>query len=95
MNTTEISNAQLSVSSHYTTHTISRLIDRLNQNGFIAYYNSETKSIDIEPGDIANNNSHILTIKDELKNWIAEFPIDSNTSIIIRDNIDFIYNITL
>lgn len=94
MDTKAISNAQLNVSKHYTVESINKLISRFNQCGFTSYYNTETKSIDVEPYD-TNIDCHIITIKEELKDWVNDYlPVDSNTITIVRNNIDFIYNIT-
>lgn len=91
MDTIKISNAQLNVSKHYTVGTIDKLIGRFGKHNYIAYYNIETKSIDIEVGD---NNINIGLIKTEIKEWLNELPADQESIDIMCDNIDFIFNIT-
>ena len=93
MNTKEISSAQLSVSKHFTVESINDLIDRFSIDGFNSYYNTETKSIDVET-DAKDFISNITIIKQELKNWIDELPVDFDTAKIVRDNLEFIFNIT-
>lgn len=94
MNTTLISNAQLNVSKHYTVETIDKLLCRLNTN-LTAYYNTETKSIDIEIENEDYKTFDITIIKTELKEWLKELPTYSEYINIICDNIDFVFNITI
>lgn len=91
MNTNEISNAQLNVSKHFTVESINKLINRLEACGYTAYYNTKTKSIDIE---IGTNEISFESIKMEVKQWIYQLPVDDESKKIVADNIDFIFNIT-
>ena len=93
MNPTEISYAQLHASKFYTVETIDKLIEALGEVNLDAYYNSETRSIDIEIGD---NDPTFMTsvIKTTLKNWIYGLQMDVEITATINNNIDFIFNIT-
>lgn len=91
MNTVKISNAQLNVSKYYTADTINSLINRISQNGLIAYYNTETKSIDVES---ENNKLDINLIKIRIKEWLNELSADKEHIKIMCDNLEFIFNIT-
>lgn len=96
MNTNEISYAQLNVSKHYTVESINKLINRLAANCLTSYYNTETKSIDIEVGNNGNISRlvKIEVIKAEIIQWIYQLPADNESKKIVGDNIDFIFNIT-
>ena len=91
MNTSEISNAQLNVSKHYTVDSINNLINRLTESGYVSYYNTETKSIDIE---INNNEISFNDIKMNVTQWVYQLPVDNESKKIVGNNIDFIFNIT-
>lgn len=92
MNTIKISNAQLNVSNYYTAETINKLINLIEQNGLIAYYNTETKSIDVESDDINKLNVDLIKLK--LKEWLNNLSADDESIRIMCNNIDFIFNIT-
>lgn len=93
MNTEKISYAQLNVSKHYTVQSITDLINGFSALGFNSYYNSDTKSIDVESNE-NEYGSHIIIIKQGLKNWIDSLSVDPETSNVLHDYIDLIFNIT-
>lgn len=93
MNTTKIYYAQLNVSNFFTVETITNLIEKISYIGKDAYYNTETKTIDIE----LDEENYLLAeskIRTELKNWIQGLDADKESINIICDNIDYIFNIT-
>lgn len=93
MNNEKIYYAQLNVSKFYTVETINDLIDRLSYLGKDVYYNCDTKSIDIEVMDgvwLCDNRQ----IKRQLCEWIEQFPADKESIEIIKNNIDYVFNIT-
>lgn len=92
MNTLKISHAQLSVSKCYTVDTINTLINIIGRDGLISYYNFETKSIDIEHEN--NKEIDINIIKYRLKEWLDTLTADKESIEILKNNIDFIFNIT-
>ena len=65
MNTTKIYNAQLNVSKFYTVDSIKALIDRLSYIGEDVYYNSETRSIDIDIPDekVTNFDDSVIRLR--------------------------------
>lgn len=95
MNTEKICDAQLNVSKYYTTDTIEDLIYKLSQYELEAYYNTDTKSIDIEIID--ENIFDEVDIRGCLDQWLKELVLEgaNKDSIdIIRNNIDFVFNHT-
>ena len=92
MNTTKIYSAQLNVSEFYTVETINNLINKLSYLGKDVYYNTETRSIDIELED--PKIVLVDTVRKELKEWINELPADKESIDIICDNINIVFNIT-
>ena len=94
MNTTKIYSAQLNVSEFYTVETINNLINKLSYLGKDVYYNTETRSIDIELEDPKTAQVDTETVRKELKEWIKELPADKESIYIICDNINIVFNIT-
>lgn len=91
MNMTKISNAQLNVSNFYTVENVTNLINRLSSEDYSAYFNLETRSIDIEA---ENDSISDFVIKHELEQWLRELPADNESIDIICENIDVVFNIT-
>lgn len=89
MDTKKILNAQLNVSKYYTIETIDNLINILKQNEFIAYYNTETKSIDIET---ESKDVNMNLIKSIVKEWLNTIEAEEKYIKIMCDNLDFIFN---
>lgn len=92
MNTLKIYNAQLNVSRCYTVETITNLIDELSIYTENAYYNNETRSIDIEVDE--GNNISNDDIKYTIKSWLYTLPTDRGSIDIIAENINIVFNIT-
>lgn len=88
MNTLKIYNAQLNVSRCYTIETITNLIDEFEN----AYYNNETRSIDIEVNEGCNISND--DIKYTIKSWLYTLPADRSSIDIIAENINIVFNIT-
>ena len=92
METTEIYTAQLNVSNYFTVETVNNLIDILKPLGRDAYYNHETRSVDLllEHGEFIAD----FKIRECLKTWVKTLPADLKDINTYCNNIEFIFNIT-